>query len=112
MRSFKRTEIEITVTYKPVDHSNWYATVTKGLGTGGVCLFSKEYLGQGTEIMIRLPLPGAETTIAATGLVIWCAFLIDKQVYESGIKFSRLNDGEKRTIAAFIKDHASLETGK
>ena len=109
MRNFKRTEIEIPVTYKPVNHSNWYKTVTKGLGTGGVCLLSREYLGQGTEMKIQLPLPGSETTITATGLVIWCAFLIDKKVYESGIEFPRLNDGEKRAITAFIDGYVSLQ---
>jgi hypothetical protein len=107
-RGFKRTEIEIPVRYKPINHTTWYTTVTKGLGTGGVCLISKEYLGQGTEMKIQLPLPESDTTILATGLVIWSGFLIEKNVYESGIKFFRLNDGEKRTITAFIDDHASL----
>ena len=79
MRRFKRVEIELEVYYQSIKYHNWYATVTMGIGTGGICLISKEYLGIGSIIKIRLSLSSLRTSIEVTGEVLWSNFLIDRK---------------------------------
>jgi hypothetical protein len=112
LRIFKRVEVEIEVNYQSIKYHNWYSTVTKGIGTGGICLLSKEYLGIGTIIKIRMPLSSLTTSIEVTGEVLWSDFLIDRKLYESGIKFENLEDIEKVLISEFIDDFIYNQKGK
>ncbi len=111
MRKFKRVEIELKVKYQPIKYHNWYTTVTKSIGTDGICLISKEYLGIGTIINMHLFLPNPGTIIVVTGKVLWSDFLFDRKLYESGIKFSRLNDNEKEMISKHTNDFVHLKSG-
>jgi hypothetical protein len=106
-RKFKRTNIEIGVKYQPVQFQSWYDTVTEGIGTDGVCLMSREYLGIGTIINLQLPLSTLKRAIHVTGKVIWSDFLIDKKLYESGIEFVKLSKVEKELISSQIDDFIS-----
>jgi hypothetical protein len=68
LRKFKRIEIEMAVKYQPIKCQNWYVSVTKGLGAGGICLISmEEYIGIGTVINIKLSLSGSIVHIGAIG---------------------------------------------
>lgn len=112
MRKFKRIEIELEVNYQSIKYHNWYATVTKGIGTDGICLISKEYLGIGSIIKIRMPLSSLGKSIEVIGEVLWSDFLIDRKLYESGIKFENLEDIEKVMISEFIDDFVHNQKGK
>lgn len=111
MRKFKRVEIELEVKYQPIKYHNWFTTVTKSIGTDGICLISKEYLGIGTTVNMQLSLTSPGTIIVITGKILWSDFLFDRKLYESGIKFSRLNDNEKDMISKYIDDFVRLNTG-
>lgn len=110
MRKLKRIESELHVKYQPIKYRNWYTTVTKGIGTGGVCLISGEYLGIGTIINIQLTLPGSERQLLVAGEVLWSDFLTDRKLYESGIKFIRLTKDEKEFLSKQIEDFISQKT--
>lgn len=111
MRKFKRVEIELEVKYQPIKYHNWYTTVSKSIGTDGICLISKEYLGIGTIVNMQLSLPSPGAIIVVTGKVLWSDFLFNRNLYESGIKFSRLNDNEKEMISKYIDDFVRLKAG-
>jgi hypothetical protein len=102
-RKFQRTKIEISVKYQPIKFRGWYSTVTEGLGTDGLSLMTREYLGVGTIINIQLPLSRSNTTVFVNGTVLWSDFLIDRQMYESGIKFAKLNSDDKEMISKQIE---------
>ena len=113
MRKFKRTEIELEVKYQPIRirNQNWYTTVIRGLGTGGICMISMEYLGIGTIIQIQLPLTSSSKIIVATGEVLWSDFLVDRNLYEAGIKFINLKKIDKEMISKHIDDFIRFQTG-
>lgn len=113
MRKFKRTKIDLEVKYQPIRirNQNWYTTVIRGLGTGGICMISLEYLGIGTIIQIQLPLTSSSKIIKVTGEILWIDFLVDRNLYEAGIKFINLKNNEKDMISKHIDDFVSLQTG-
>jgi hypothetical protein len=102
-RKFQRTKIEIAVKYQPIKFRGWYSTITEGIGTDGLSLMTREYLGVGTTINIQLPLSRSNTTIFVSGTVLWSDFLIERQMYESGIKFVKLNSDDKEMISKQIE---------
>ncbi|MBN1409344.1 MAG: PilZ domain-containing protein [Spirochaetales bacterium] len=97
-RKYIRTEIELKVKYQVSKNQNWYTTVTKGLGTNGLCLISREYLGIGTLVTMQLFLANSNRMIISSGEVLWSDFLIGRGLYEAGIKFLKLDDIDKPYI--------------
>jgi hypothetical protein len=101
-RKFMRTDIELKVKYRAGKYQSWYSTATKSIGTGGICLFSREYLGMGTIMQVQLFLPDSETTIDLTGFVLWSDFLTDLDLYESGIQLMDVDEDKIELISRLI----------
>jgi hypothetical protein len=110
MRKFIRAKIEFEVRYQPIKNQNWYKTVTKSIGTDGICLISMEYLGIGATVKIQMSLTNTKKYIIVIGDVIWSNFLIDRKLYESGIKFRRLDNIDKDLISKHIDEFFYLRT--
>ncbi len=74
----------------------------KGLGIGGLCMISSEYLRNGTILKLRFLLPGSRQNTDVIGEVLWSGFLIDRRLFESGVRFLRLDDVGKELISNYV----------
>ncbi len=101
-REFKRIESTLPILYKASIYQNWYKTAISSLGIGGLCLSSSEYLSHGTLLKLRFLLPGSQANTDVIGEVLWSGFMTDKKLFESGVRFLRLDNIGKEHIAAYV----------
>ena len=110
-RESRRIESTLPILYQPSIHQNWYMTVISSLGLGGLCLSSSEYLSNGIILKLRFLLPGSQVNINATGEVLWSEFMIDKKLFESGVRFLRLDKTGKELISNYVDETQSPQSG-
>ena len=110
-REHRRIESTLPILYQPNIHQKWNMSVIKSLGVGGLCIISSEYLRNGTILKLRFLLPGSQVNVNAAGEVLWSGFMIDKKLFESGVRFLRLDKIGTELISNYIDEALSPESG-
>ena len=78
---------------------------SKNLSAGGLLLESKYYYPPNTLLEIKLSVPSILHSIKIVGEVIRSEEVQDKNSYNLGISFVRINEDGRNALVQFIEDH-------
>ncbi len=107
-RRFPRLSCGVSLEYMPVEEGRTipYASTTKNISTGGICIIAFERLADDQILDISFSLPRAAAELKARGKVAWVNELrIANQttsVYEVGIEFIKVSEEDQKLLNQFI----------
>ena len=103
-RKFVRLDTRLDVAYTVLPGGTAKQTVTKGLGGGGVCIFTEQPLPPGTRLQVALKLPGVERQVNFIGEIVWSEQyeMIGKserrRSIEAGLRFVEIAPQDRDTV--------------
>lgn len=111
IRLNKRLDVACKVTERP---ESYWSVFSKDISGDGICLYLPEILPQDAVVDLEIGIPG-EKHILAHGQVVWVREIQTpsaegKRQFNAGIKFIKINPGDKDNLVSFIK--ASVKSEK
>lgn len=100
-RQFPRCRANFGVTYG-ADRNAPVAARARDIGGGGLSIESAQSLPVGSSIAVRFELPGAQSTIEATGDVVATAFDHPSGRYVHHIGFTAISETSRLSIEAYV----------
>jgi c-di-GMP-binding flagellar brake protein YcgR len=84
---------------------------TIDLSEGGACVLVAKPLPEGAEVQLAFQLPESEETARGHGRVVRVAqSSIDKELFEVGLQFLRLETGDREAIARYVQTRADARS--
>lgn len=83
---------------------------TLNISAGGMCVLVSRRLPTDVEVSLAFELTESKTSINCKGIVAWSrASHIDPDLFEMGIRFTEISDGDRREIDNFVDAHLKEE---
>lgn len=82
-----------------------HTCLSANIGGGGIRLCLERPLAVGQKLKLSFTLPTENTPISAEGTVVWTK---EKEMW-AGIKFTRIEKGDKAHIISYIKEYLRIE---
>ena len=110
-RKHKRVDAQIPVTVLPIEKSKEeFSAVTRGIGTGGICIRLNQHLQEKDFYLFKfqLPVDGINKQLEVMGKVVWGIEQPDQQLhYRIGVQFVSIRDETKDAIDHYIRRQAT-----
>ena len=101
LRTEKRTQPRITtrITIESVGP-------TLNISAGGMCVLMADPMREGLVPKITFELPDDLAPVVAKARIVWCRpSHIDPDLYEVGLTFAELSDGDRERVTRFVEAH-------
>lgn len=81
---------------------------TVNISAGGMCVLMADPLREGMAPTLTFTLPDDPLPIVCKGRIAWCrTSKIDPELYEVGLSFTEIGDGDRQRIMDFVDAHLS-----
>ncbi len=107
-RKFVRLDTRLDVTYTILPSGTAKETVTKGVGGGGICIFTEQALPAGTRLQVALKLPGLERPVNFIGEIVWSEQYETigkserRRSIEAGLRFVEIAPQDRDTVLRHV----------
>lgn len=100
-RRFPRFHYSIPIKYKQPDKPGPTYTVTRDISVGGMRLLTNSFIPRHTKLGLEVEVP-PKNVVNAEATVVWSNRINHSDQYLSGVKFSDLNENDKRNISDLV----------
>jgi hypothetical protein len=103
VRAYRPVRLNVPATHRLTE------TLTKDLGTGGLCCISSTIFPIATELHVELTLSEGGEPVAAKGKAVWFRMIPHSEQVDMGIAFLEMSMDHKRRLSAYL-DRLSTHT--
>ena len=101
-RRFLRFETALNALCDIISDKSRASYKVKNLSKEGALIITDKRLREGAEINLTMDVPGDNIPIFASCEVAWQKSMIDRSVYETGVKFKKLDNPDKGRLLEYI----------
>jgi c-di-GMP-binding flagellar brake protein YcgR len=101
-RRFLRFDTALNALCEIVSNKRKASYKVKNISNEGALVLSDEKLGEGVEINMSVDVPGDNVPIFAACRVAWQRALNDKGRYETGLKFTKIDNSDKVRLKEYL----------
>lgn len=104
-RRYIRLEVPISIIIRQQKQAQKeYRVSSKNISASGTMVELEGQLQIGEPLELKLIMPGAPNPVHADGEVIWITKEPDKNIFNTGIKFVKIEEDNKNTFLKFLCD--------
>lgn len=104
-RKHKRVKISFPVRCENVQSKDYFYTVFKDISKGGIKVISDEFMK--TKNPVKFEINFVNQLIRGKGEIAWCNPESYSERYLTGVKFTEVNEKDKRTLSSFLSNITS-----
>ena len=97
VRAYRPVRLNLPKTHRVTE------TLTKDLGTGGLCCISSTIFPVSTELQVELTLSEGGEPVTARGKAVWFRMIPHSEQVDLGIAFLEMPQEHKRRLSAYLE---------
>lgn len=104
-RRYIRLEVPINIVIrKQAEPTKDYKIPSKNISASGTLVEIEDQLPAGSLLELKLIIPEAPNPVHATGEVVWTTKDPDRNIFNTGIQFTKIEEDNKNTFLKFLCD--------